>query len=510
MSFEITGDNVSLDALWRVAWENESVALHDDARHRVEASRQFIERSAAEGQIIYGVNTGFGAFSSVRISDADLRQLQVNLIRSHCVGVGDLFSEPEARAILLLRASMLARGHSGIRTVVIEKLIEFLNRGVTPVIPQQGSVGASGDLAPLAHVGLALIGEGEVFHRGRRAPASEVLQQLGIQPLVLEAKEGLSIINGCQVMTAYGLLKAGEIRRLCLLADIAGAMSLEALRGTRAAFHPGVSQVRPHPGQGRTARNLLKILGTDSPLGHDYAKRGRVQDVYSLRCMPQVHGTTKDALEYALRVLETEANSTTDNPIVFTESGEIVSCGNFHGAPVAAALDFLAIAVCSLASISECRIDRLTNPAMSGLPAFLTRNGGLNSGLMLVQVAAAALVSENKIHAHPASVDNIPTSADKEDHVSMGTIAALKLGRIVANAENVIAMELLSAAQGLDFHKPLAPVAGVEAAYRTLRTRVQFAEEDRIFYPDIDAIRGLMRSGELLSAVTDVTGPLEV
>jgi len=509
MTLEITGENLTMDSVWDVAYKNGSVSLANSARQKTDSSRRFLVEFASRGEAVYGVNTGFGPFSSVRVSEADLKQLQTNLIRSHCGGIGDCFTVPETRAILLLRASMLARGQSGVRVDIVDKLLEFLNKGITPVVPQQGSVGASGDLAPLAHVGLALIGEGDVFYEGRRAPAQEVLARARIQPLTLEIKEGLSLINGCQVMTAIGLLRAYEARRLCLLADVAGAMSLEALRGTRNAFHPNISRVRPHPGQSRTARNLMKILGDDSPLGQGYAARGRVQDVYSLRCMPQVHGAVRDTLSYAIGVLETEANSTTDNPIVLEESGQIVSCGNFHGQPVAFVLDFLGIGVSVIASISQCRVDQLTNPAASGLPAFLARKGGFNSGMMIVQIASASLVSENKILSHPASVDSIPTAADKEDHVSMGTIAARKLGQIVTNAENVVAMEFLCAAQALDFHKPLTPVGGVEAAYKQIRKKVSFAEEDRVVYIDVASIKEMMRSNDLIDAVIAATGPLE-
>ena len=506
----IDGTNLDLENVWQVAWEGRPAVMSGDARNKVSASRAVIEEFLRRGEAIYGVNTGFGAFSSVRISDAELEQLQRNLVRSHSVGVGESFTEPEVRAILLLRANTLARGHSGVRPAVIDKLLEFLERGIIPVVPQQGSVGASGDLAPLAHVALALIGEGEVIMAGRRQAAAEALSAAGVAPLTLQAKEGLALINGCQVMTGVGLLNAYEARRLCLLTDVAGAMTFEAMRGSRRAFDPDISLVRPHPGEAKTARNLLRILGDQSPIGKSHEFCGRVQDAYSLRCMPQVHGASKDAFTYVLRVLETEANSSTDNPLVFETERKVVSCGNFHGEPVAIALDFLAIALSAMASISECRIEKLINPATSELPAFLARNGGLNSGMMMVQVTAAALVSENKILSHPASVDSIPTSADKEDHVSMGTIAARKLGQVVRNAENVIAMEVLCAAQALDFLKPLAPASGVLATYETVRRRVPFAAEDRAFHADIEEVRRMIRSNELLSAVTSVTGALEI
>jgi histidine ammonia-lyase len=423
--------------------------------------------------------------------------------------VGEPFSPEQTRAIMLLRANALARGHSGVRELVIEKILEFLHGDVLPVIPQQGSVGASGDLAPLSHLALALIGEGEVWQDGKPAATAGVLAKKNIKPLELQAKEGLSLINGCQVMTAVGLLAAFTARRLLWMMDLAGAMSLEALRGSRSAFDPLIFATRPHPGEAKTARNLLKLLGPSSAIGESHADCGRVQDAYSLRCMPAVHGAAKDALRYVMNVLEVESNSSTDNPLVFAKEGKILSCGNFHGEPVAFALDFAGIAISALASISECRIEKLINPVMSGLPAFLAPKGGLNSGHMIVQVAAASLVSENKILAHPASVDSIPTSADKEDHVSMGTIAARKFLQIAKNAENIVAMEMLSAAQALDMLKPLKASGAVDQALQLIRTKVPFAEEDRVFAKDIEAIRELIQSGALLESIHNSVGELE-
>lgn len=525
----LTGEAVDLETVWRVAngkpGADYRVELAPKARERMQASRAYIESEMKSGEAIYGVNTGFGAFSSVRISDSEIEELQRNLIRSHSVGVGDLFTKEQSRAILFLRANALARGHSGIRVAVVEKLLEFLNADIIPAIPQQGSVGASGDLAPLSHLALAIIGEGKVWPsgagEGKPVPVATVLKEKKIQPLELKAKEGLSMINGCQVMTAVGLLAAYEARRLLLLTDLAGAMTLEAMRGTRAAFDPLIPATRPHPGEAMTARNLTRLLGETSPIAESHADCGRVQDAYSLRCMPAVHGAAKDAVRRGIEVLEIEANSSTDNPLVFAPAkpggeGKILSCGNFHGEPVAFQLDFMAIAVSAMASISECRIEKLINPAMSGLPAFLAPKGGLNSGHMIVQVAAASLVSENKILSHPASVDSIPTSADKEDHVSMGTIAARKFQSIVRNAESIVAMEFLSASQALDLvrhEKTGARVdsaGAVKAAFDLIRKHVPFAETDRVFHDDIEAVRRLVRSGGLLAAATDVTGALEV
>lgn len=506
---KLNGENLNLDQVWSVAHEGQRVELSAEARGKVQKSRAYIESRIADGEVIYGVNTGFGAFSSVRISQADIVQLQKNLIRSHSSGIGEPFSREQTRAIMLLRANALARGHSGVRETVIDKILEFLNADVIPVIPQQGSVGASGDLAPLSHLALALIGEGEVWKGAEAVSTAAELKIKKIAPLELQAKEGLSLINGCQVMTAVGLLAAYEARRLLWMMDLAGSMSLEALRGSRKAFDPLIAATRPHPGEAKTARNMLKLLGKTSPIADSHENCQRVQDAYSLRCIPAVHGAAKDALRYGLNVLETEANSSTDNPLVFSDDGKVLSCGNFHGEPVAFALDFMGIAISALASISECRIEKLINPAMSELPAFLAPNGGLNSGHMIVQVAAASLVSENKILAHPASVDSIPTSADKEDHVSMGTIAARKFQQITNNAENIVAMELLSASQALDLLKPLQPAGTVLAAHEIVRQKVPFASEDRVFSKDIQEIRALIRGGQFVSMLKKNVGELE-
>lgn len=506
----LNGKELSIDDLWKVAYQPEiKVGLAPEAIKSVKISKAYIDSRLNKGDVIYGVNTGFGAFSSVVISQEDTIQLQKNLIRSHCSGVGEPFSPAESRAIMCLRANALVRGHSGIRVEVIEKILEFLNHDIIPVIPQQGSVGASGDLAPLSHLALALIGEGEVWYKGKTCAVEKVLTQESITPLELQAKEGLSLINGCQVMTAVGLLNAWEARRLLWMIDLSGAMSLEALRGSRKAFDPLIAATRPHPGEAKTARNILRLLGPTSAIAQSHENCSRVQDAYSLRCMPAVHGAAKDALRRTVETLEIEANSSTDNPLVFAEEDKILSCGNFHGEPVAFALDFAAIAMSALASISECRIEKLINPSMSELPAFLAPKGGLNSGMMIVQVAAASLVSENKILAHPASVDSIPTSADKEDHVSMGTIAARKLGQIIKNAENIAAMELLCASQALGILEPLKPAAAIMEAYKEIRQVVPFAEEDRVFAYDIEKIKTKIRDNTLLRAITKSVGELE-
>lgn len=500
----VTGRDVTMELLWKIAYDSTYKAeLAEEARQAMNKSRRYIMERVDAGEVIYGVNTGFGAFSSVRISKEQIVQLQKNLIRSHSMGVGEPFSKEETRAIMFLRVNALARGHSGIRPEVADKILEFLNSDVIPVIPQQGSVGASGDLAPLSHLALAIIGEGQVWAGNEIKSADEILKLKKISPLELQAKEGLAMINGCQVMTAKGLIMAMRAHRAIELADLSGAMSLEALRGSRSAFDPLISQSRPHPGEIKTAKNLLRILGETSSIAESHKDCTKVQDAYSLRCMPQVHGSTRDALTFAVAVLEREANSSTDNPLVFPEDDKILSCGNFHGQPVANALDFLAIAMTSLASISECRLAQMINPAMSGLPAFLAPDGGLNSGHMIVQVAAASLVSECKVLSHPASVDSIPTSADKEDHVSMGTIAARKMGQIVENVEKVIAMELLSASQGLDLLRPLVPSGIIEKALKHVRTKVPFAQQDRIFAHDVEMILQMIRNDEFQFGLND-------
>lgn len=497
--FILDGHSLTMNSLNEMVFTEGKFSLSDAAAAEVKKSRDYIDSRIKTGEVMYGVNTGFGAFSSVRISDQDIEQLQKNLIRSHSVGIGEPFTKPQSKAMMILRANTLARGHSGIRVDVIHKILEFLNNDVIPIIPSQGSVGASGDLAPLSHLALALIGEGEVWGNDLK----------NIKPLELKAKEGLSLINGCQVMTAVGLLSLFEAVQLLKLTDISGAMSLEGLRGSRKPFDPLIAETRPHSGESKTAKNLLKIMGEKSEIGESHASGDhRVQDAYSLRCMPAVHGAVKMGLGYAVKVLEIEANSSTDNPLVFADAGKILSCGNFHGMPVAHAMDFAGIVVSSLASISHERISKFISTQMSELPPFLAPHGGLNSGHMIIQVASASLVSENKVLSHPASVDSMPTSAEKEDHVSMGSIAARKFSQIVKNAYNVVAMEFLSNTQALDMIKPLQPTAGVKAAYDCIRQAVPYAAEDRIFSKDVTKIHNLMTNGSIVQAVEKITGDL--
>lgn len=499
--FIIDGRSITVDSLFEMTNEPGHFELAPEARKQVQKSRDYIEGRIKNGEVMYGVNTGFGAFSSVRISDDQIEQLQKNLIRSHSMGIGNPFTKAQSKAMMILRANTLACGHSGVRVAVLDKILEFLNNDIIPVIPQQGSVGASGDLAPLSHLALALIGEGEVWGESYKS----------VKPLELKAKEGLSLINGCQVMTAVGLLALHEARDLIKICDISGAMSIEGLRGSRKPFDPLIAAVRPHAGEAPTARNLLRIMGDKSEISESHAVGDpRVQDAYSLRCMPAVHGAVKMAINYAVKVLETEANSSTDNPLVFADAGKILSCGNFHGMPVAHALDFAAIAISSLASISHERISKFISTQMSDLAPFLAPDGGLNSGHMIVQVASASLVSENKVLAHPASVDSMPTSAEKEDHVSMGTIAARKFTQVLKNAQNVVAMEFLSGTQALDLIKPLRPADGVLAAYELVRTQVPFAKVDRIFAKDVDKIRQLILNRQILQVVEKAVGPLEL
>ena len=497
---EIDGRGLSLEEVERVA-DGARVRLSPEARGRMEASREVVESALASGRAVYGVTTGFGRMSDTAIPSDQLTALQVNLLRSHAAGVGEPLPARTTRAIALLRANTLAGGRCGVRPVLCERLIEHLNAGIRPRIPAQGSVGASGDLAPLAHLGLTLIGEGEAWGDGSWVATADVLAVAGIEPLDLAPKEGIALINGTQVMTAIGALALIGAERLVEAAEVAGAMTLEAMRGTRAAFAASIHDARPHPGQHASAGRLRKILGETSRIAESHAGCGKVQDAYSLRCMPQVRGAVRDALAHVRRVLEVEINSATDNPLVFAEAPEgerVVSGGNFHGAPVASALDFLAIAIADLASISERRTQALMDPAFSELPAFLTPEPGLRSGFMMYQVTAAALVSECKGLAHPASVDSIPTSANKEDHVSMGVWAARKAAQALGNAERVVAIELLAAAQGIDFLRPLESSRTLEAAHRAIRARVPKLDEDRPGGPDIEAVAELVREGALI------------
>ena len=494
-AIELDGLSVGLAEVAAAARGGLRATLAPAARERVAACRAAIESALARGDAIYGVNTGFGDLATVRIPEERLLALQQRLLLSHAAGMGEPLPDAVVRVMLLLRANTLARGHSGVRPELVDALLALLAHDALPVVPSRGSVGASGDLAPLAHLALPLIGHGRVRLRGRELPARAALDEIGLAPLALGAKEGLALINGTQAMTALLALAALEVRRLVRLADLVGALSTDALRGTDAAFDPRLHALRPHPGQLASAANLWRLLQGSAIRDSHRLGDVRVQDPYSIRCMPQVHGAARDLLADVERRLAVELNAVTDNPLVFPEDGEVVSGGNFHGEPVALAADVLALGAAELGAIAERRIEKLTNHAFSGLPPFLVEEAGLNSGFMIAQVTAAALASENKGLCHPASVDSIPTSADKEDHVSMGMGAALKLGQVTANTRRILAIELLAAAQGIDLLRPLRSSAPLEALHAAVRARVPAWTEDREMAPDLAAAEALLVAG---------------
>ncbi|HSB73113.1 MAG TPA: histidine ammonia-lyase [Candidatus Methylomirabilis sp.] len=503
----LNGEALTLPDLERVARHGETVALDPAARPKVEAARRVIEDGLAAERAIYGVSTGFGPLSDVFVGAADREALQRNLVRSHAVGVGDPIGEAETRATVLLRANVLAKGHSGVRPGIVDLLCEMLNRGVHPVIPERGSVGASGDLAPLAHLALVLIGEGEARYRDDRLPGAEALQRAGLSPVTLAAKEGLALINGTCGMAGIGALALNRAEGLVRLADVAGAMTLEALRGSFVPFDPRLQAVRPHPGQAGTAENLRRLL-QESEINLSHKDCGKIQDSYTLRCIPQVHGGVREVMAFAEAIHERELNSATDNPLIFPDSGDILPGGNFHGHPVALALDALAVALAGLCGFIERRIERLVNPQLSELPPFLVRASGLNSGFMVAQISAAALTAEARVLSSPASVQSIPTSGNKEDFVSMGWLAAVKAARIVAILAHVLTLEFLCAAQGLDFLRPLRPGRGVLVAYEILRRHVSHLEEDRVLRRDLDRVLPLLEGGSLLASVEAAVGTL--
>lgn len=487
------------------------VSLTKSAVAKIKASHTFLRKLSQSDEAYYGVNTGFGLLSDKRIPKDKLAQLQINLLRSHACGVGHPLSEPEARASLLLRANTLAQGASGVSVDLVEAILALLNKGVTPWVPEQGSVGACGDLAPLAHLSLVLIGEGRAYYKGKLMSGGAALKKAGLKPHTLQPKEGLALINGTQIMTAIGALVIRDALLLAKHADIAGSLSLEACRGTSRAFHPFIQSLRPHPTQKKVAENLRALLG-QSEVAESHHNCGRVQDPYSFRCMPQVHGASRLLINNSVPVVETEMNSVTDNPVVMVphgnHAGDVLSGGNFHGEFMAQIMDTVAIALSEFANISDLRMQKLVNPNMSRLPAFLTPDPGLNSGMMIVQVSAASLVSENKILSHPASVDSIPTSADQEDHVSMGVTAARKARQVLINSRRVLAMELLCGAQGLDFLRPLKAGKGAEAAYKVIRKHVKTAKVDRAFHEDIEIIEELIKNNTILEAVEAAVGTL--
>jgi len=506
MSIYVDGENLSIKDVHDVSRRDERVEIAEVCKEKIERSRKVVEDKLEGDEDVYGINTGFGDLANVKIENEKTQQLQKNLIRSHASGVGEPLAEDVVRATILLRANTLVKGYSGIRLKVIELLVDMLNEGIHPVMPCKGSVGASGDLAPLAHMSLVLMGEGEAFYDGEKLSGEEALNRAGLKPVELKAKEGLALVNGTQVMTGIGALIVHDGKRLLKAAQIAGAMSLEALEGTDAVFDCRIHQIRPHQGQIECAENLRKLTN-NSEIIESHKDCDKVQDPYTLRCMPQVYGATKDALSYVEKVLKIEMNSANDNPLVFPD-GDVISGGNFHGQPVALALDYLASAISEIGDISERTTDKLMYEEESGLPRFLSEKEGVNSGFMIAQYTAAALVSENKVLTHPASVDSIPTSAGQEDHVSMGSISARQAEEVLENVENVVAIELMSAAQGLEFHDK-NPGIGVRIAYDHLRKNVDALEQDRSLSDDIEKTRNIIIEGDLIEEVEDEVGILE-
>ena len=503
----LNGESLSLDQFVQGVRGKKRVMLSAEAEIKVAKARDTIDKALKGKRVIYGLTTGFGALSDVVISKNQTKQLQRNILMSHAAGVGNYLDEEITRAALLLKINSLAKGHAGIKLETLKILIAVYNKSVCPLMPEKGSVGASGDLAPLAHLALVLVGQGRASLRGKVLSGKDAMKKAGIPLVDLDAGEGLALINGTQVMTAIGALATWDALNLLKTADIAAGMSLEVLLASNIELDKKIHDVRPHPGQITSADNLRRIT-RHSEIVSSHKDCSRVQDAYSIRCSPQVHGASLDALHYAKRVIEIEMNAATDNPLIFPETGQIVSGGNFHGQPVALALDFLAIALSEIANISERRIERLVNPQLSGLPAFLIKEAGLNSGFMIAQYTAAALVSENKVLSHPASVDSIPTSANKEDHVSMGTIAARKCREVLKNAEHVVSIELLCAAQALDLFTNLRAGKGTMEAYRTIREHIAHLENDRILSEDINAMYRLVHEAKILSSVENKIGAL--
>lgn len=500
-------DKISLTDLVKISRENTCICLDKEAEEKIITTRKLVEKWIEEGKIIYGTTTGFGAFNNVIISKEETIRLQKNIILSHSAGVGNHLDEETVRAVMALRIKDLSLGYSGIRLETLHCLQKILNFGIWPVVPEKGSVGASGDLAPLAHLALVLIGKGEAFYKGERLSGTEALLKCGLNPLQLEPPEGLALVNGTQVMTAISGLSVYDALRLSKIADIAASISLEVLLGTNIEFDPRIHRLKPHPGQINAADNMRRIT-QKSEIISSHKDCSYLQDAYTLRCSPQVHGASKDAISYTKQVVETEMNSSSNNPLIFADSEEFLLGGNFHGQHIALAMDFLSMAISEQANISERRIERLVNPQLSGLPAFLVSDGGINSGFMIAQYTAAALVSENKVLSHPACVDSIPTSANKEDHVSMGTISARKCKEIIKNTENVLAIELLCGAQAMDLFTNLKPGIGTRAAYKTIREKVPHLKSDRILSKDIDTIVELIRSENIIKNVESIVGRL--
>ncbi len=506
---QVDGETLRLDCVRAVAFGHRAADAAEGVQDAIVRSRKVVDDIVASDQVVYSVNTGFGILSDVHIANEDVDRLQLNLVRSHAAGTGDPLPTEVVRAMMLLRANTLAKGVSGVRPEVFERLLDMVRTGVHPVVPSQGSLGASGDLAPLAHLTLVLIGEGMAELGGEILPGGEAMRRAGLEPLTLRAKEGLALLNGTQMMTAIAALAVEESRTLAKIADVACAMSIEGVLGSHKPFRAEVHEVRPHPGQIASASNARRLLD-GSAIAASHAQCSKVQDAYSFRCAPQVHGAVRDTLSFVGDTVEREVNAATDNPLVFPETGDAISQGNFHGEPIALAADYLAIAMAELGNISERRTDKLNDPRFSDLPAFLTsgENAGLESGTMIVHYTAASLVSENKVLAHPASVDSIPTSANKEDHVSMGSIAARKAARVIRHTRHILATELFCASQALRLRHPLDPGRGAAAAQRFLAERIRPIEGDRVFADDIEQVATWVGSGELLQAVEAEVGPL--
>lgn len=506
----IDGQSLTIEEVYSIAHSKKdsiTVELNEDSRKLMKASRDYVDEIVSSGEAVYGINTGFGALSNKFIETEDLSTLQYNLIRSHCTGVGRPFAKEIVRAVMLLRANCLASGFSGVTISTVELILAFINNHITPIVPEKGSVGASGDLAPLSHIALCLIGEGEVEYQGKIVSSAFAIDQIGLKPAKLYAKDGLALINGTAVMAALGCLAQYEGVKIAKMADIVNCLTLEACRGTNSAYNPLISKLKPHQGQLEVSDNLSKLL-KNSPINDSHHDCGKVQDPYSLRCVPQVHGSIRQTLEHAKNILSIEINSVTDNPLVFVKEKKVISGGNFHGEALALCMDYMAMGLSELGNISERRIEKMMNPTFSDLPAFLVKESGLNSGLMIAHVTAAALASENKYLSHPASTDSIPTSTDKEDHVSMGVTSGRKLYEVMKNTRHVLAIELLCNTQGLEFLKPLKSTLALNAAYELVRKHVRPIEQDRVLSVDIEKIDTLIQKFELLDVVEKVIGPL--
>lgn len=507
----IDGQSLTVEQIYEIAClkkDELEVSISDESRKKILASRAYVDQIVKDGKPVYGINTGFGALSDKFIEEKDLSKLQYNLIRSHCTGVGKPFDRIITRAVMILRANCLASGFSGVSIECIEMILAFLNNDITPIVPEKGSVGASGDLAPLSHIALCLIGEGQVIFQGKEVKSSFAIDQIGKKPVKLIAKDGLALINGTAVMAALGAMALYEAKRIVKIADIATAMTLEAVRGTKRAYDEDISLLKPHPGQLDVSRNLTKLLSEESEIAKSHIDCGKVQDPYSLRCVPQVHGAIRQTLEHTENVLNRELNAVTDNPLIFVEKKKVISGGNFHGEALALTMDYLAMGISELGNIAERRVEKMMNPTFSDLPAFLVKESGLNSGLMIAHVTMAALASENKYLCHPASIDSIPTSTDKEDHVSMGVTSGRKLIEVLKNVKICLAIEFLCNTQGIDLLAPLKSNTALMKVHKLIRSHVPPIDEDRVFSPDIDNITKLVSNFDILKVVEDEIGTL--